>query len=99
LRRLHEAASARIDDLTAAMVEEYGGVAQFAGPIVQSGVHAFLAPRIISDDGSQFIARDFKEFIPHRRMSGRSPTIRNRTEKLSVGTGRSKQSASDPERR
>src|SRR6201981_3017099 len=25
LRRLHEAASARIDDLTAAMVEEYGG--------------------------------------------------------------------------
>jgi aldehyde dehydrogenase (NAD+) len=27
LRRLHEAASARLDDLTAAMVEEYGGVA------------------------------------------------------------------------
>src|SRR5690348_2808970 len=26
LRRLHEAASARLDDLTAAMVEEYGGV-------------------------------------------------------------------------
>jgi len=26
LRRLHKAASARIDDLTAAMVEEYGGV-------------------------------------------------------------------------
>jgi aldehyde dehydrogenase (NAD+) len=43
LRRLHEAASARIDDLTAAMVEEYGGVAQFAGLIVQSGVNAFLA--------------------------------------------------------
>ena len=37
LRRLHEAASARIDDLTAAMVEEYGGVVQFAGLIVQSG--------------------------------------------------------------
>ena len=55
----------RIDDLTAAMVEEYGGVAQFAGPIVQSGVNAFLDPRIISDDGLQFIARDFKEFIPH----------------------------------
>ena len=33
LRRLHEAASARLDDLTAAMVEEYGGVVQFAGPI------------------------------------------------------------------
>src|SRR6266850_1896625 len=29
LRRLHEAASARIDDLTNAMVEEYGGVVQF----------------------------------------------------------------------
>src|SRR5579864_1867428 len=43
LRRLHEAASARIDDLTAAMVEEYGGVVQFARPIVQSGVNAFLA--------------------------------------------------------
>src|SRR5580698_6626982 len=43
LRRLYEAASARIDDLTAAMVEEYGGVVQFAGPIVQSGLDAFLA--------------------------------------------------------
>src|SRR6202045_4322901 len=43
LRRLHEAASARIDDLTAAMVEEYGGVVQFARPIVQSGVNALLA--------------------------------------------------------
>jgi aldehyde dehydrogenase (NAD+) len=43
LRRLHEAASARLDDLTAAMVEEYGGVVQFAGPIVRSGVNAFLA--------------------------------------------------------
>jgi aldehyde dehydrogenase (NAD+) len=43
LRHLHEAASARLDDLTAAMVEEYGGVMQFAGPIVQAGVNAFLA--------------------------------------------------------
>jgi aldehyde dehydrogenase (NAD+) len=43
LRRLHQAASARVHDLTAAMVEEYGGVAQFAGLIVQSGVGAFLA--------------------------------------------------------
>jgi len=43
LHRLHEAASARINDLTAAMVEEYGGVAQFAGLIVQSGVNAFQA--------------------------------------------------------
>jgi aldehyde dehydrogenase (NAD+) len=43
LRRLHEAASARLNDLTAAMVEEYGGVVQFAGLIVQSGINAFLA--------------------------------------------------------
>src|SRR6266404_1416593 len=43
LRRLHDAASARVDDLTAAMVEEYGGVVQFAGLIVQSGINAFLA--------------------------------------------------------
>src|SRR6266478_5534572 len=42
-RRLHEAAAARLDDLTAAMVEEYGGVVQFAGLIVQSGINAFLA--------------------------------------------------------
>src|SRR5579862_1603136 len=43
LRRLHEAASARIDDLTAAMVEEYGGVVQFAGLIIQTGINAFVA--------------------------------------------------------
>jgi aldehyde dehydrogenase (NAD+) len=43
LRRLHRAASARIDDLAAAMVEEYGGVVQFARPIVESAVNAFAA--------------------------------------------------------
>jgi aldehyde dehydrogenase (NAD+) len=43
LRQLHEAVSARIDDLTAAMVEEYGGVVQFAKLIVESGVNAFPA--------------------------------------------------------
>src|SRR6202795_2024751 len=43
LRQLHAAVSARIDDLTAAMVEEYGGVVQFARPIVESGANAFLA--------------------------------------------------------
>jgi aldehyde dehydrogenase (NAD+) len=43
LRRLHEAASARLDDLTAAMVEEYGGVVRFARLIVESGVNAFVA--------------------------------------------------------
>ncbi len=43
LRRMHQAAMARVDDLTAMMVEEYGGVVQFAKPIVESGINAFLA--------------------------------------------------------
>ncbi len=43
LRQLHKAVSARIDDLTAAMVEEYGGVAVFARLIVECGVNAFAA--------------------------------------------------------
>jgi aldehyde dehydrogenase (NAD+) len=43
LRQLHEAVSARIDDLTAVMVEEYGGVARFARLIVESGVNSFAA--------------------------------------------------------
>ena len=43
LRRLHEVVAARVDDLTAAMVEEYGGVVQFAAAIVQAGANAFLA--------------------------------------------------------
>jgi len=43
LRRLHKAASAHLNDLTAAMVEEYGGVVQFAGLLVQGGINAFLA--------------------------------------------------------
>src|SRR5260370_12705436 len=43
LRRLNEAASARIDDLTTTMAEEYGGVVRFAELIVQSGVNSFLA--------------------------------------------------------
>jgi len=43
LRRLHHAVSARVDDLTAAMVEEYGGVRRFAKLIVESGANAFLA--------------------------------------------------------
>jgi aldehyde dehydrogenase (NAD+) len=43
LRRLHQSVSARIDDLTTAMVEEYGGVVQFARHIVESGVNAFPA--------------------------------------------------------
>ena len=43
LRRLHAAVSARIDDLTAVMVEEYGGVVRFARLIVESGINAFPA--------------------------------------------------------
>jgi aldehyde dehydrogenase (NAD+) len=43
LRRLNEAVLARVDDLTDAMVEEYGGVVQFAAPIVKAGASAFLA--------------------------------------------------------
>ena len=43
LRRLHAAAAARVDELTAAMVGEYGGVVQFARLIVESGVGAFEA--------------------------------------------------------
>jgi aldehyde dehydrogenase (NAD+) len=43
LRQLHKAVSARIDDLTAIMIEEYGGVARFARLIVESGANAFAA--------------------------------------------------------
>jgi aldehyde dehydrogenase (NAD+) len=43
LRRLHEVVSARVDDLTAAMVEEYGGAIQFATLIVQAGANSFSA--------------------------------------------------------
>jgi aldehyde dehydrogenase (NAD+) len=43
LRALHKSVSARTDDLTKMMVEEYGGVVQFAGAIVQAGAAVFLA--------------------------------------------------------
>src|SRR6201981_182833 len=43
LRRLHEAVAARGEELTAMMIEEYGGVARFARLIVESGVNAFAA--------------------------------------------------------
>jgi aldehyde dehydrogenase (NAD+) len=43
LRNLHKAVSARVDDLTGIMVEEYGGVVQFAAPIVQAGADVFQA--------------------------------------------------------
>ena len=56
LRRLHEAVSARIADLTAAMVEEYGGVVRFARLIVQSGIDAFPA----AEKGTRRAAFDSK---------------------------------------
>jgi aldehyde dehydrogenase (NAD+) len=43
LLSLHEAATARLDDLTAAMVDEYGGIVSFARPIIEGGVGAFKA--------------------------------------------------------
>jgi aldehyde dehydrogenase (NAD+) len=43
LRALHKAVSAGADDLTAVMIEEYGGVAQFARLLVESGANAFAA--------------------------------------------------------
>jgi aldehyde dehydrogenase (NAD+) len=43
LRQLHKAVSDHVDDLTAVMIEEYGGVAQFARLLVESGVNAFVA--------------------------------------------------------
>ena len=42
LRRLHEVVTARIDDLTAAMVEEYGGVHHFSKLIVQMAADSFF---------------------------------------------------------
>src|SRR5690242_11992207 len=37
LRRLHEVVSARVDDLTHVMVEEYGGTARFSRLIIEAG--------------------------------------------------------------
>jgi aldehyde dehydrogenase (NAD+) len=42
LRRLHEVLVPRIEDLTAVMIEEYGGVAQFSRRIVQMAANSFL---------------------------------------------------------
>jgi aldehyde dehydrogenase (NAD+) len=43
LRRLHGAVSARVDDLTAAMVEEYGGTAAFSRIMMEAAANAFLS--------------------------------------------------------
>ncbi len=57
-----------------------------------------VKPRVISDNGPQFIAKDFKEFIRISASGLRRITL-NRTAKSSVGTNHSKGSASAPARR
>jgi len=43
LHRLHETVSARVDDLTNVMVEEYGGAIQFSRLIIEAAANVFLA--------------------------------------------------------
>ena len=43
LRRLHEVVSAHIDDLTAAMVEEYGGTIAFSRLLMEGAANVFLS--------------------------------------------------------
>jgi aldehyde dehydrogenase (NAD+) len=43
LRRLHEAVSARLDDLTDVMIKEYGGTAVFSRLITEAAANVFLA--------------------------------------------------------
>ncbi len=43
LRRLHEVVSARAENLTNVMVEEYGGAARFCRLIIEAGATVFLA--------------------------------------------------------
>jgi aldehyde dehydrogenase (NAD+) len=43
LRRLHKVVSARIDNLTAAMVEEYGGTVAFSRILMEGAANAFLS--------------------------------------------------------
>lgn len=43
LRRLHEAVSAHVDDLTDAMVEEYGGAAVFSKIMMEAAANVFLS--------------------------------------------------------
>ena len=66
--------------------------------ILQRGLekHPRAKPRIISDNGSQFIARDFKEFI---RIAGLTtyaprPITPRATVRSNAGTSRSKLIAS-----
>jgi aldehyde dehydrogenase (NAD+) len=50
LRRLHAVVSARIDDLTDAMIEEYGGTAVFSRMIIEAAANVFLAAEKALDD-------------------------------------------------
>ena len=43
LRRLHDAVAAHIDDLTDAMVEEYGGPVMFSRPMMEAAANVFLS--------------------------------------------------------
>jgi aldehyde dehydrogenase (NAD+) len=43
LRRLHEMVSAHVDELTAAMVEEYGGTVAFSRILMEGAANAFLS--------------------------------------------------------
>src|SRR6201987_3340840 len=43
LRRLHQVVSAHIDDLTAAMVEEYGGTIAFSRILMEGAANVFLS--------------------------------------------------------
>ncbi len=56
-------------------------------------LHQEVRPRIISDNGPQFIAKDFKECHSDsdlgRPTSELRPIILNRTERLNAGTNRS----------
>jgi hypothetical protein len=85
--------------LGSAGVDDGGGHRGHIG--ARQGTSPEARPRIIPDNGPQFIAKDFKEFI---RISGMthvrtSPIILNRTERSNAGTNRSRESASGRERR
>jgi aldehyde dehydrogenase (NAD+) len=43
LRRLHEVVSAHVDDLTAVMVEEYGGTTVFSGMLMEAAANVFVS--------------------------------------------------------
>jgi aldehyde dehydrogenase (NAD+) len=69
---LHQAVSARIYDLTKMMVEEYGGVVQFAAPIVQACVASQILAGRVAINGMLDHQQD-------RQRSGvRPPRLRER---------------------